>query len=272
MRSTGGLLRTREFLMKDLYSFDRNEKDLRNFYEKVKKSYFKIFKKCGLNPICVEANPGTIGGELSHEFMIISPVGEDKILICKKCGFKANIEKTGEITKCPKCKSQLEKKNCIEVGHIFNLGTKYSKVMKAEFLDEKGKSHPVAMGCYGIGLPRLMATVVEVHNDEKGIIWPREISPFMVHLIQIENNQKVRKKAQKLYQDLQKQGIEVLYDDRDKSPGEKFAEADLIGIPIRIVISERTLKKNSAELKQRSENKTKLIKLSQIKNYIKNVK
>ena len=234
MRSAGGLLRTREFLMKDLYSFHSSKKDLENFYEKVKKAYFEIFKKCGLEVICVEADPGTIGGDFSHEFMVISQAGEDKV----------------------------KGKNAIEVGHIFNLGTKYSKAMN---LPEQ-----VIMGCYGIGLGRLMATIVEEHYDEKGIIWPREVSPFDIHLIRIESSQRVKKAAQKIYQNLQEGGVEVLYDDRtNKTAGEKFAEADLIGIPLRMVVSQKTLQKNSVEVKQRKEQKVKLVKLSQMKSYAK---
>jgi len=268
MRSSGGLLRLREFIMKDLYSFHTDEKDLKNFYEKIRNAYLKIFKRCGLNPVCVEASPGAIGGELSHEFMVLSPKGEDRILVCRKCNFMANIEKTGNIKNCPKCQNQLIKESCIEIGHIFNLGTKYSRAMKVNYLNKEGKSHPVIMGCYGIGLPRLMATIVEVNNDGKGIIWPKEVAPFEFHLIRLEDSSAVKKAAEKLYQDLLKTGNEVLYDDRDKSAGEKFADADLIGIPLRVVVSERTLKENSVEIKKRSENKTKLIKISQIKNYV----
>jgi len=268
MRYSGGLLRVREFLMKDLYSFHSNEQDLNKFYEKVKKSYFNIFKRCGLNPICVEASSGTIGGELSNEFMVPSLVGEDRVLICQKCGFAANIEKTGEIKSCPKCKGQLEKNNCIEVGHIFNLGTKYTQTMKAEYLDEKGKNHFPLMGCYGIGLHRLMATIVEMNNDEKGIIWPEEVTPFLTHLIQIENTAKVKKIAQSIYEDLQKKGIEVLYDDRDKSAGEKFVEADLIGIPFRVLVSERTLKENCIEIKNRDKKEAKLVKIKDLPKFL----
>jgi len=269
MRATGGLLRTREFLMKDLYSFHINEKDLANFYQKVKRSYFKIFKRCGLKAICVEASPGTIGGELSHEFMVISENGEDRILVCQKCGWGANIEKVGEIKKCRLCQSSLEKKNSIEVGHIFNLGTKYSQAMKANFRDKDGKEKLIFMGCYGIGLPRLMATVVEIHHDEKGIIWPKEVAPHQIHLIEVKSQKsKVKSVAEKIYQNLQEQGFEVLWDDReDKSAGEKFAEADLIGIPLRIVVSEKTLAKNSIEIKKRDEKKTKLIKIKDILKY-----
>ena len=242
MRSSGGLLRTREFLMKDLYSFHADEKDLKRFYEKVKKTYFKIFQRCGLKPLCVEADPGTIGGDFSHEFMVLSPAGEDKV------------------------KGQA----AIEVGHIFALGTKYSQALKANFINKDGKHQLLEMGCYGIGLPRLMAAVVEIHHDEKGIIWPEELAPFQAHLIPVEiSNPKVKKISNQIYQDGQKKGLEVLYDDRtNKTIGEKFAEADLIGIPIRLVVSERTLKQNSVEIKKRDEQKTKLVKLSRIKLYV----
>lgn len=209
MRPTGGLLRTREFLMKDLYSFNANEKDLLKFYEKVKKGYFKIFRECGLKPLCVEASSGTIGGKLSHEFMVLSEHGEDKVLICQKCGFAANIEKIGNIKKCPKCKGNLTERNAIEVGHIFALGTKYSEVMKASFRNKEGKITPVMMGCYGIGLSRLMATIVESNHDKEGIIWPKTVAPFDIHLLVLSSNKKIKenkikKTAEKLYKNLQK--------------------------------------------------------------------
>jgi len=268
MRASGGLLRQREFLMKDLYSFYSNEEEAREFYERVKKAYFKIFRRCALQTILVEASSGTIGGKLSHEFQVEAEVGEDRILICSKCGYGANIEKIGEIKKCPECRGILEKKNSIEVGHIFYLGTKYSKAMSADFKDRDGKEKPILMGCYGIGLPRLMATIVEIHHDEKGMIWPQSVAPFQLHLIRIENSRPVKLAAEKLYNDLTKENIEVLYDDRlDKSAGEKFADCDLIGIPMRLVISERTLKQNCAELKRRSAKKTKLIKINEVKKY-----
>ena len=268
MRASGGLLRQREFLMKDLYSFYSNEEEAREFYERVKKAYFKIFRRCALQTILVEASSGTIGGKLSHEFQVEAEVGEDRILICSKCGYGVNIEKIGEIKKCPECRGILEKKNSIEVGHIFYLGTKYSKAMSANFKDQDGKEKPILMGCYGIGLPRLIATIVEIHYDEKGIIWPQSVAPFQLHLIRIENSRPVKLAAEKLYNDLTKETIEVLYDDRlDKSAGEKFADCDLIGIPMRLVISERTLKQNCAELKNRGAKKTKLIKINEVKKY-----
>ncbi|MFH1713699.1 MAG: proline--tRNA ligase [Patescibacteria group bacterium] len=265
MRSTGGLLRTREFMMKDLYSFHANQEDILKFYQKVKKSYFNIFKKCGLKPFCVEAESGTIGGKISNEFMVESEVGEDRILVCEKCGFGANIEKTGKIKICPECKNILQVKRAIEVGHIFILGTKYSEVMKANFKDKNGQLKPIIMGCYGIGLPRLLSTVIEKNHDEKGIIWPKNLAPFQVHLLALENTSRVKKSADKIYKDLQKAKIEVLYDDRqDKTIGEKLVEADLFGLPYRIVVSERTLCKKCVEIKKRNEKKSKLICPSKI--------
>ena len=267
MRFAGGLLRAREFVMKDLYSFHPDKKDLDKFFNKVLLAYDKIFKRCGLKAIKSEASGGVFTKEKTYEFQVMSKEGEDKIIYCPKCNWATNLEvtkiKAGQ--KCPKCKSKLVKANSIEVGHTFRLGTKYSKALNLYFRDKKGEKKPVVMGCYGIGLGRLMATIVEINHDDKGIIWPKEVAPFQIHLIQIEDNQKIKKAAEELYRDLQNKAVEVLYDDRnDKSAGEKFAEADLIGIPVRVVVSEKTLKNNSIEVKKRDENKTCLIKFSHI--------
>ncbi|MBI2626530.1 MAG: hypothetical protein HYW69_02980, partial [Candidatus Nealsonbacteria bacterium] len=195
------------------------------------------------------------------EFQVLCDAGEDTIYVCEKCGYSENkeITKLQDDAKCPKCGGLIKEKKSIEVGNIFPLGTKYSEAFNLKFSDEKGEKKYVVMGSYGIGLGRVMATIVEKFYDEKGIIWPKEISPFSIHLIGIGESPKVRKTAEKIYQDGQKQGIEVLYDDReDKTPGQKFAEADLIGIPVRMVVSERTLEKNSVEIKKRNEDKVKL--------------
>lgn len=279
MRSAAGLLRTREFIMKDLYSFHASKEDAVKYYEKVKGAYFKIFKRCGLKTVCVEADPGSIGGELSNEFMVIADTGEDRVLICNKCGFAANIEKVGEMQNCPKCKTILVQKRAIESGHIFYLGDKYSKAMNARFIDKDGESKLIIMGCYGIGVGRLLSTIVEANHDDRGIIWPSEVAPFSIHLIPIESTAKVKKAAEKIYKELSQDSraafekkqdgreinSEVLYDDRlDKLAGEKFAEADLIGIPYRIVVSERTLISNSVEIKKRNEAKVSLVKLSKV--------
>jgi prolyl-tRNA synthetase len=265
MRATGGLLRTKEFMMKDLYSFHSNQKDFEKYYHFLMKVYLKIFKRCGLKAIITEASGAGFTKERTHEFQVLAPAGEDTIIFCPRCHFAQNKEiaefKTGN--RCPRCAQPLKKAKSIEVGNIFPLGTKYSKDLGAFFIDKDGVEKPIIMGCYGIGLGRVMAGIVEIHHDEKGIIWPEEVAPFQIHLIQIENTSKVKKAAKKLYQDLQKRNLEVLYDDRtEKAPGEKFADADLIGIPLRIVISERTLSKNSVEMKRRSEKKTRLTKLS----------
>lgn len=262
IRPSGGLIRLREFLMKDLYSFHREEREALQFYNKVKKSYFKIFKQCNLKPICVEASSGTIGGEFSHEFMVLAESGEDRVLICKKCDFGANLEKMGEKAHCPKCGNILDEKRAIELGHVFYLGTKYSQVMKATFKDKDGKEKFICMGCYGIGIQRLMATIVEIHHDEKGIIWPKKVAPFDFHLIFIEDFPKILKMAKYIKENLEKKNFEVLFDDRRKiTVGEKFAESDLLGIPVRLVVSQETLKRNSLEIKKRDKKSKKLVKL-----------
>jgi prolyl-tRNA synthetase len=267
MRFTGGLLRAREFVMKDLYSFHSDKKDLDKFFNKVLSAYDKLFKRCGLKAIKSEASGGVFTKEKTYEFQVLSKIGEDRIIHCPECNWAANLEvaevKAGE--KCPKCKSKLVKANSIEMGHTFRLGTKYSEALNLSFRDKKGEKKPVVMGCYGIGLGRLMAAIVEINNDDKGIIWPKEVAPFDVHLVQIENSTKVKKAAEKIYQELKNKDVGVLYDDRtDIAVGEKFAEADLIGIPIRIVVSEKTLKNNSVEVKERAKGRVKLIKTGKL--------
>ncbi len=262
MRLTGGLLRTKEFAMADLYSFHREKKDLEDFFNKVLAAYDNIFRRCGLNAVKSEASGGMFTKEKTYEFQVVSDVGEDKILFCPKCSWAANLEVAQpEISqKCPQCKGELTQKSSIEVGHTFRLGTKYSEPLSLSFIDQTGEKKNVIMGCYGIGVGRLMATIVEINHDEKGIIWPEEVAPFKVHIIQIENAKKVQDAAEKLYSNLQKENIDVLYDDRDdKTTGEKFAESDLIGIPYRVVVSERTLEKKSFELKERKNNEIKLL-------------
>lgn len=263
MRSTGGLLRVREFMMKDLYSFHTTEKDLDDYYLKVVEAYKKIFKRCGFVTKVTEASSGTIGGDVSHEFMMLCPTGEDSIFFCTKCDFATSKEE--KRTKCEHCGCKLEEGKAIENGHVFKLGTKYSKSMGAYFIDKNGKKKLIWMGCYGIGIGRLMATVVEAHHDKKGIIWPKLVAPFQAHLLAISNQRLViRKFAEKVYNQLLKAGVEVLYDDRDDvSAGEKFAEADLIGIPVRLVVSEETFKNKKIEWKERDKEKTTKLTIGQ---------
>jgi len=269
-RARSGLLRGREFDMKDLYSFHASQIDFQRYYEKVKKSYLKIFKRCGLKAMVTEASGAGFITGFTHEFQVLTPGGEDTIIFCSKEHFSQNkdITKFKAGDKCPVCKKRLLQGKSIEVGNVFPLGTKYSKAMKTYFIDKDGKRKFIIMGCYGLGPSRTMGAVVEVHHDDKGILWPEEIAPFLVHLIPIENIKRVKKMSEKLYQGLQNRGIEVLYDDREeKSGGEKFAEADLIGIPHRIVVSEKTLKKNCLEIKKRSEKRVKLIKIKQLSGF-----
>ncbi len=210
-----------------------------------------------------EASGGIFSKEYSHEFQVPTTSGEDIIYFCPKGDFAQNKEiaekKEGE--KCPNCGAVLKEAKTIEVGNIFALGTKYSEPMKAWFADKNGAKKPIIMGCYGIGLGRLMGAVVEVFHDEKGIIWPEEIAPFKVHLICLEGKEtekKIKATADEIYQDLQSKGIEVLYDEREmKTAGEKFSDADLIGIPYRAVISEKT-GTDKIELKKRNEDQCKI--------------
>lgn len=268
MRATGGLLRTREFLMKDLYSFHAGQKDFDKYYELIKKVYQKIFKRCGLKTIITEASGAGFTKEYTHEFQVITPAGEDTIIFCPKGDFSQNKEIANglrEGSKCPCCGFFLKSARAVEVGNIFPLGIKYSQALDSCFTDKDGKKKPAIMGCYGIGIDRVIATIVEVHHDKKGIIWPREVAPYQIHLIEIKSARaEVKSEAERLYKNLQKQGLEVLYDDRDKPAGEKFADADLIGIPWRLVISEKTLRKNSAEVKKRNKKELKIVKLKNL--------
>ncbi len=262
LRAKSGVLRGRELLMKDLYSFHTDEADLNSFYfNTADKAYKKVFKRCDLSTVVTEASGGTFTKEYTHEYQVLSDAGEDVIFYCDKCAFSQNREITSlkEGEKCPKCKSgKIQSGKSIEVGNIFRLGTKYSKPLGLLFADSKGNKKPVVMGSYGIGSSRLLGAVVETHYDERGIIWPEALAPFRVHLISLGG--KAKKSAEKLYKDLLAKGVEVLYDDRDdKTAGEKFADADLIGIPWRMVVSEKTLEKNGVEIKKRSEKEVRIV-------------
>ncbi|MBU6415192.1 hypothetical protein KGQ34_03050 [Patescibacteria group bacterium] len=273
-RAKSGLIRGREFLMKDLYSFHTDEKDLERFYDKARDAYLNIFRRCDLSVYVTEASGGTFTKSYSHEFQVLSDAGEDWLFYCKKCGYAQNkeIAKIGVGHLCPKCKGKIEQGRSIEVGNIFKLGVKFSEPFGLLYADEKGKKYPVVMGSYGIGPGRLMGTIVETHRDERGMMWPDAVAPYRVHIIELLGKEKVKKVkevAEKLHQELLAKGIEPLYDDREeKSAGEKFADADLLGIPWRVVVSEKTLEKSSAEVKRRDKQQAQLVKLSQLKNFL----
>jgi len=417
-RPRGGLLRAREFIMKDLYSFDIDEAGLDNSYKKMIQVYKNIYSRCGLPSVIVEADSGAIGGKESHEFMLIAETGEDEIIYCSNCDYAANIEKAQSVkpkleieaplpieeistpniktieevanfvgvptshtlkavfystetelafvvirgdlevneTKlknllkcselhlateseveaaklvagsaspvgikgikivaddsitlgsnliagankpdthlknvnyprdfkvdliadiaiahpgdsCPKCNGTLLSRHGIEVGHVFKLGTFLSEKLGAFFLDQNGILKPIIMGCYGIGLGRLLAAAVEQNHDDKGIIWPLAITPYHIYLCPLHlENPEVAKTAEKLYEDLTKEKLETLFDDRNESPGVKFNDADLIGIPLRLTLSPRTLQSQSIEVKWRHEKQTQLLPLEGITTRIK---
>jgi prolyl-tRNA synthetase len=412
-RPRGGLLRVREFIMKDLYSFDADEAGLDKSYQSMCQAYSNIYARLGLPTMIVEADSGAIGGKDSHEFMVITETGEDEVIYCSNCGYAANAEKAqfakkksnaetplpleeiatpeaetiaevagfvgvptnqtlkavfyfadgefifvivrgdlevnetklrntlkctelrlateGEVNEagivagfaspigvkgvkvvaddsltsgsnfivgankpgyhlrnanyprdfqvdlvadialaqpgdsCPRCQGKLSSARGIEVGHVFKLGTFISEKFGASFLDNDGTSRPIVMGCYGIGLGRVLAAIVEQSHDDKGIIWPLSVAPYQVHLCPLNlEKSAVLPTAEKIYQELQKEGIEVLFDDRDDSPGVKFNDADLLGIPLRLTLSPRTLQSQSVEAKWRREKEAQLLPLDNL--------
>ncbi len=424
-RPRGGLIRVREFIMKDLYSFDIDEAGLDESYQKMLQAYQNIYDHCGLPAIVVEADSGAIGGKDSHEFMVITESGEDEIIYCPACKYAANVEKAvsekgsldngeplsleevatpgkatieevagflkvptshtlkvvfymadGKMTflairgdlevneiklknllhateirmatedeviaagivagaaspvgmsgvrvvaddsvnsgtnfvaggnkpdthlrnvnyprdfksdvvadiakaraggKCSRCGGELASTHGIEVGHVFKLGTFLSEKLEASFIDKKGESHPIVMGCYGIGLGRLLAAAIEQNHDDKGIIWPLPIAPYQVYLCPLyRDGSRVAEIAEKLYEELEAEGLEVLFDDREESPGVKFNDADLLGIPLRVTVSPRTLDKDGVELKRRDEKESELVPIKEIgarlKEFIKSSK
>jgi prolyl-tRNA synthetase len=409
-RPRGGLLRVREFIMKDLYSFDADEAGLDESYQRMCQAYRNIYARLGLPTLVVEADSGAIGGKESHEFMVLTEGGEDEVIYCSNCGYAANADKAqfvktdipseatnllsleeiatpgtktieevasfvgvptnqtlkavfysadgefifviirgdlevnetklrnalkcsefrlateGEINEaglvagfaspigvkgvkvvaddsitsgfnfivganksgyhfrnanyprdfqvdlivdialarpgdsCPRCPDKLYSARGIEVGHVFKLGTFISERFGASFLDSAGKSRPIIMGSYGIGLGRLLAAIIEQSHDDKGIIWPLSVTPYQVYLCPLHlDKSAVLPTAERLYQELQKEGIEVIFDDRDDSPGVKFNDADLLGIPLRLTLSPRTLQSQSVEVKWRTEKEAQLL-------------
>lgn len=265
LRAKAGVLRGREFGMKDLYSFHADEADLEKYYEKAAKAYAKIFKRCGLDAVRVRASGGTFS-KFSDEFQAKTPAGEDMIFNCPKCKTYYNEELVSG-GKCPEGHKLAEGEKAIEVGNIFKLKTKYSDAFDLKYLDKDGKQKPVVMGCYGIGTSRLVGAIVEANHDEKGIVWPAEAAPFKSHLVALfgkdeKMNKKISAACVSFLRKQESQSINVLYDDRaEVSAGEKFAVSDLLGIPERIIISEKTLAKNEMEIKDRKTGKMRMEKI-----------
>src|SRR3989344_2217248 len=331
IRPRFGLMRGREFIMKDAYSFHATEEDAEREYQNMYDTYCRIFERCGLKFRAVEAETGAIGGRFSHEFMVLADTGEDAVASCNKCSYAANVEKAeirsqgsgvrgqqntslqifadysvqtivnsitganeadahfinvnidrdftidsfadlrivtdGDL--CPRCNGVLKIFRGIEVGHIFKLGTKYSEAMGATFLNEKGQGRPVIMGCYGIGIGRTAAASIEQNHDKNGIIWPVPLAPFHVHIVPVNVNDKATMDAaERVYKDLIDAGLEALMDDRDERAGIKFNDADLIGIPVRVTIGNKTLKENSVELKLRNSPDAALVRMDEVRSKV----
>lgn len=266
LRAKSGIMRGREFGMKDMYSFHTNQDDFNRFYEIVKKSYFNIYERVGLRAKATEASGGNFSEKISYEFMVLTDAGEDDILYCDTCDYCVNTEiaKTNEGDACPKCgKAKLQKARASEVGNVFDLGQKYVKDFNFTYMDEAGARQYPLMGCYGLGTTRLMGVVVEALSDEAGIVWPESIAPFRVHLLSLD----VDEKAEEIYKQLIAAGVETLYDDRDARAGEKFADSDLMGISYRIVIGKRALASGGAEIKNRATGETEEVALEKIVDY-----
>ena len=269
LRAKSGILRGREFIMKDMYSFHADEADLDAYYERVRGAYERIFEAAGIGDetYFTFASGGSFS-KYSHEFQTVTEAGEDTIFVCEDCHAAVNKEIIDDQPTCPMCgKSDLIEKKAIETGNIFKLMTKYSEPFSLNYKGSDDGMHNVIMGCYGIGLGRLMGTVVEVHNDDKGIVWPEEVAPFDVHLVALfggdeEISRQVRTECEKICAALEAIGVEVLYDDREGvSAGEKLKDSDLIGIPVRILISEKTLADKEAEVKIRRESEAQRVPL-----------
>ena len=268
LRSKSGIMRGREFFMKDLYSWHIDQEDFDRSYSVIKEAYLKIFTRLGLVAKVTEASGGAFTEKVSYEFEVLSDAGEANILYCDSCEWCVNVDDIQEYEegqKCPKCKKKgLVSAKASEVGNVFDLGQKYTKAFDLKVLDKDGNQvHPI-MGCYGIGISRTMGTLVETFHDDRGIIWPKEVAPYQAHLVSLDSGDgKVMKRAEEIYNELTEKGVEVLFDERESvSAGEKLADADLMGIPVRLVISNKTGKK--VEWKERSKDDVEILKLERV--------
>ncbi|TCZ80080.1 proline--tRNA ligase [Paenibacillus albiflavus] len=272
-----GLLRGREFLMKDAYSFHMDQEGLDHTFTSMYHAYHSIFKRCGLQFRAVEADSGAIGGDgETFEFMALAEIGEDTIVSCDQCGYAANMERAesregkgvyGQVKEgdhCLKCEGSLTIIRGIELGHIFKLGTKYTEAMQINLLTNEGtQQHPI-MGCYGIGISRLLAAIIEQNHDQQGIVWPAHVAPADVHLITVSMQDQVQLDlSEQLYRQLTESGVEVLWDNRMERPGVKFNDADLIGIPIRLIVGKQA-EQGRIEYRERLSQDTILMTLDEI--------
>lgn len=267
LRAKSGLLRGREFLMKDLYSYSRDQQEHDLFYDKVSDAYMRIYHRLGIGDITYKTfASGGIFARFSHEFQTISDVGEDTIFIDEGKKFAVNKEVFSEdiIKELGLNRNDMAERRAVEVGNIFTLGTKYSDALGLFFVDEQGERKSTIMGCYGIGISRLMGLLAEHFADEKGLAWPREVAPCQVYLVRLGAEAGIVKEADSVYNRLTDAGISVIYDDRDARAGEMFADADLMGLPYRVVISHNTQASQTVELKGRREDQHRQLSLENV--------
>ncbi|MDD4954750.1 MAG: proline--tRNA ligase [Candidatus Omnitrophica bacterium] len=258
-----GVVRSCEFIMKDAYSFDVDEEGLARNYEAMRSAYQAIFKECGLNFIMTEAESGAMGGNVSHEFMVPAEIGEDMLCECQKCGkhFK-------DMSNCPECDSKLNERRMIEIGHVFKLGTKYSKAQEALFIDKDGVRKPVIMGCYGIGVSRVLAAIVETNYDDKGVIWPKSVSPFDVQFVCLD--EKLIPEASSMVESLERNGFNVLFDERSEPAGVKFNDAYLLGNPYIVIIGKNYASSKKIDLEIRKTRQKTSLSEEELINFLKN--
>ncbi len=266
LRAKSGIMRGKEFMMKDMYSFSRDYDAHNMDYDKIRGAYIKIFERLGLgDKTYVTYADGGIFADFSEEFQTLTESGEDIVYVHegKKIAVNKEVYTDESLAKLGVSKDELVERKAVEVGNIFHLGTRFSDAIGLKYKDEDGSEKSVVMGSYGIGPTRVMGTIVEVLSDEKGIVWPKEVAPFAIHLVRLGVNDATVKYADDLYEKLKQNGVEVLYDDRDLRPGEKFADSDLIGIPVRFVVSDKTVAEDKVEVKMRTESDSKLVSVDE---------
>lgn len=266
-RAKSGIMRTREFIMKDMYSFSRSDAEHNEFYEAAQKAYLRIFDRLGLGEwTYLTFASGGAFAEFSHEFQTITDAGEDIIYVHegKKIAINEEVMNDEVLAKVGVKREDLKQVKAAEVGNIFNLGVTKSEPLGLNFADEDGTNKPVVMGSYGIGPARVMGVIVERYSDDKGLVWPKNVAPYDVHIVQIGEDDEVLEATGKLVGELEAAGLTVLHDDRDASVGAKFADADLIGLPVRLTISKRTLETESVEYKERTAEDAQKVKLSEV--------
>jgi prolyl-tRNA synthetase len=268
LRAKSGLLRGREFLMKDMYTFCRNQDQHQQEYEKIVTAYHKVYERLGIGDITYRtyADGGIFTPRFSDEFQTLSDVGEDTIYLDqeKRIAINEEILTDENLEKLGLARDKLVQKKAIEVGNTFHLETKYTDALGLYYTDESGAKQSIIMGCYGIGISRLMGVIAELFSDEKGLVWPENIAPYKVYLVQIGNSEAVTSCSNKLYDELTAGGVEVLYDDRDVRPGQKFADSELMGIPYRITVSERLVEDGLYELVSRKDGQKSMLTSEQL--------